>query len=60
MNAPTALDAQFDIVFTSYGALVWLGDIPRWAQIAASFVRPGGIFYVSEFHPAAMMFDDEW
>ena len=56
---PEVLDGEFDIVFTSYGALTWLPDVARWAQIAAHFVRPGGTFYVVEFHPFAGTFDDE-
>ena len=57
--APDALEGEFDIVFTSYGALNWLPDIARWAEIAAHFVRPGGTFYVAEFHPVSQIFDDE-
>ena len=55
---PQQLDPaeKFDIVFTSYGALTWLSDRQRWAQIAASYVRTGGVFYIAEFHPFAMVF----
>lgn len=56
---PGNLDGAFDIVFTSYGALNWLPDLSRWAEIAAHFVRPGGTFYVAEFHPIVMIFDDD-
>ena len=55
---PEQLTEQFDIVFTSYGVLTWLSDLPRWAQIAASYVKPGGVFYIAEFHPFAMVFSD--
>jgi ubiquinone/menaquinone biosynthesis C-methylase UbiE len=55
---PDVLDGEFDIVFTSYGALNWLPDIGRWARVAAHFVRPGGTFYVAEFHPMVGTFDD--
>ena len=55
---PEELGGQFDIVFTSYGAIYWLPDIRRWAQVAAHFVRPGGTFYIVEFHPFAWVFDD--
>jgi SAM-dependent methyltransferase len=58
-DLPADLEGQFDIVFTSYGVLCWLNDIARWAQIAASYVKPGGYFYIAEFHPFAMVFDDE-
>ncbi|MDP3768742.1 MAG: class I SAM-dependent methyltransferase [Dehalococcoidia bacterium] len=56
-DLPANLDGQFDIVFTSYGVLIWLPDVTRWAEIAASFVRPGGTFYIAEFHPFAGVFD---
>lgn len=55
---PRHLHETFNIVYTSYGVLAWLKDIPRWAQIAASFVRPGGRFYIAEFHPAAYVYSD--
>jgi SAM-dependent methyltransferase len=57
-DAPAVLHEQFDIVFTSYGALCWLPDITRWAQVAASFVKPGGFFYIAEFHPLILMSDN--
>ena len=57
-DAPDVVHEQFDIVFTSYGALCWLPDITRWAQVAASFVKPGGFFYMAEFHPLALMHDN--
>lgn len=53
------LKEQFDIVYTSYGVLGWLADIPRWAKIAADRVKPGGFFYIAEIHPFAMVLDDE-
>jgi SAM-dependent methyltransferase len=57
--APEVLDEQFDIVFTSYGAIYWLSDIHRWGEIAASFVKPGGTFYIAEFHPFGFIFDND-
>jgi SAM-dependent methyltransferase len=58
-DLPDHLLGQFDIVYTSYGVLCWLPDLPRWAQIVASYVKPGGFFYIAEMHPFAMVFDDE-
>jgi 2-polyprenyl-3-methyl-5-hydroxy-6-metoxy-1,4-benzoquinol methylase len=57
-DAPNVLHVQFDIVFTSYGALCWLPDITLWAQVASSFVKPGGFFYMAEFHPLILMSDN--
>jgi SAM-dependent methyltransferase len=51
--------ATFDIVFTSYGAITWLPDIRRWAEIVASLVAPGGVFHMAEIHPAAATLSDE-
>ena len=56
---PDILDEQFDIVFTSYGVLSWLSDLDRWGQIAARYLKPGGIFYIVELHPISVTLDDE-
>lgn len=48
---PDVLDEQFDIVFTSYGVLAWLSDLPRWTGIIAHYLKPGGTFYIVEIHP---------
>ena len=50
---------RFDIVYTGRGALVWLPDLVRWAQIVAALLEPGGIFYIDEHHPIGDIFDDE-
>lgn len=50
-DLPAHLDEPFDIVFASYGALCWLADLPRWAEIVARYIRPGGIFYIVDMHP---------
>jgi len=50
-DLPQNLDGQFDVVFTSYGALCWLPDLARWAKVAARYVKPGGVFYMVELHP---------
>ncbi|MCU0927996.1 MAG: methyltransferase domain-containing protein [Burkholderiaceae bacterium] len=43
--------ASFDIVFTSYGAVCWLPDLARWAEVVARSLVPGGRFHMVEFHP---------
>ena len=42
---------QYDVVFTSYGALCWLPDLEKWAELVARNLKPGGTFYIAEFHP---------
>ena len=58
-DLPQHLDETFDVVFTSYGALTWMPDIPAWARIAAGYVRPGGTFYIAEFHPGSYIFAEK-
>lgn len=51
---------QFDIVFTSYGTIGWLPDLQPWATMIAERLKPGGVFYIAEFHPVIWMFDDDF
>lgn len=51
------LQGQFDIVYTSYGVIGWLPDLNQWAKIINHFLKPGGIFYIVEFHPFLYMYD---
>jgi 2-polyprenyl-3-methyl-5-hydroxy-6-metoxy-1,4-benzoquinol methylase len=54
------LDKKFDFVFTSYGTIGWLPDLDKWAQIISHFLKPGGIFYIADFHPTLWMMDDNF
>jgi SAM-dependent methyltransferase len=58
-DLPANLEGDFDVVFTSFGVLGWLPDVPRWAEVVAHFVRPGGFVYIAEAHPFAQVFDDD-
>src|SRR5207249_2522318 len=42
---PKVLDQKFDIVFMSYGVLLWLSDIEKWAKTVNHFLKKGGMFY---------------
>ena len=55
-DLPEVLDEQFDIVYTALGALCWLPDMTRWAQVIARFLKPGGTFYMLDEHPAGRVF----
>ena len=58
-DLPDVMDQRFDVVFTSYGALTWLPDLERWADVAAHFLEPGGFFYVVDSHPFGNVFYNE-
>ncbi|MBW8687191.1 class I SAM-dependent methyltransferase [Chitinophaga sp. B61] len=57
-DAGQHLSEKFDIVFTSYGTIGWLPDLNRWAAVIAERLKPGGVFYMVDFHPVVWMFDD--
>lgn len=57
-DLPQHLGGKFDIVYTSFGAIGWLPDLDRWAEIIAQFLKKGGRFYFAEFHPFVWMLDD--
>ena len=57
-DAPNVLADKFDVVFTSHGVLCWLPDLKGWARVAAHFVKPGGFFYIAEFHPMTQIIDN--
>lgn len=41
----------FDLVFTGIGALCWLPDVRRWAEVVSGLLRPGGRLFLREGHP---------
>ena len=51
---------KFDIVYTTYGVIGWLPDLGPWAEIIRQYLKPGGKFYLAEFHPVVWMFDDDF
>ena len=60
IEASSALKGEtFDIVFTSYGTIGWLPDLKVWANEVFSLLKPGGVFYMIDFHPVVWMFNDE-
>lgn len=53
----SVLDEEFDIVYTGGGALIWLPDIKGWAKVMSAFLKPGGTFYINDFHPVMLSLD---
>ena len=58
-DLPERLDRTFDIVFTSYGVLCWLPDLPAWGKVIAHLLKPDGIFYIVDGHPLSNIFYNE-
>jgi SAM-dependent methyltransferase len=53
------LNQKFDLVFTSFGVIGWLPDLNKWADIINHFLKPGGKFYLAEFHPFIWTLDHQ-
>lgn len=56
--APELISGRFDLVYTTWGTICWLSDLPGWARIAADFLKPGGRFYFADCHPMAYVWDE--
>ena len=50
---------HFDVVYVSYGTIIWLPDLKPWARVVAGALRPGGRFLFVEFHPVLMMLSED-
>jgi len=53
-TAAATLGDTYDVVFTTRGVLMWLGDLAAWARTCARLLRPGGVFYLLDIHPLGM------
>jgi SAM-dependent methyltransferase len=49
---------RFDFVYTGIGALCWLPDVRRWAQVVHDLLRPGGFIFIREGHPMLWAMDE--
>lgn len=57
-DAPKILGSgRFDLVFTGIGALCWLPEISRWAEVVAELLAPGGRLFLREGHPMMWTLD---
>ena len=52
-------EAAFDLVYTSIGTIGWLADLHQWARQIHALLRPGGLFYIRDGHPAMLALDEE-
>lgn len=59
LDARTAVEGDFDVVYTSIGTIGWLADLRRWAAQIAGLLRPGGLFYIRDTHPTLLTIDPD-
>lgn len=48
---------RWDLVYVTWGAINWLPDIRRWAQVCAALLAPGGRLYLRDGHPFCQSLD---
>lgn len=60
LDSASSSGQRFDVVFCSYGAIIWLSDLRTWAQGISAVLEPGGRFVVVDFHPVSLSLDDDW
>ena len=59
LNAPTDLDGTADLVYTGKGALPWVADLERWADVVLRILKGGGVLYIFEGHPLDWVWEPE-
>lgn len=59
LSPPRELGGTADLVYTGKGALCWVSDLARWAEVVARLLAPGGHFYVFEGHPLNWLWEPE-
>ncbi|MFJ4225082.1 class I SAM-dependent methyltransferase [Microbacterium sp. NPDC089695] len=59
LDARSAVTGDFDVVYTSIGAICWLSDLNRWAEQVRALLRPGGTFFIRDGHPALYALDED-
>ncbi|KTR04654.1 class I SAM-dependent methyltransferase [Curtobacterium luteum] len=59
LDARAAVTGDFDVVYTSIGTICWLDDLDRWAAQVAALLRPGGVFFIRDGHPALYALDED-
>jgi SAM-dependent methyltransferase len=49
---------RFDLLYTGVGAICWLPDIERWAEVVTALLAPGGRLFMREGHPVLWSLED--
>lgn len=57
MELNEKLTESYDMVFTSFGTIIWLPELKAWANVISQRLKPGGSFVFVEFHPVINAMD---
>lgn len=58
-DARRLIAGDFDMVYVTWGAIGWLPDLRRWADVVSALLKPGGRLYLLEGHPSFMQMDEK-
>jgi 2-polyprenyl-3-methyl-5-hydroxy-6-metoxy-1,4-benzoquinol methylase len=58
-EAPRLTPGPFDLVYVTWGTIIWLPDIKVWARVIASVLAPGGELYFADTHPGFLVLEVE-
>ena len=56
---PEDVPRDFDVALITIGVLNWMPDLPRFFEVLAGLVRPGGRLIIYETHPFLEMLDPD-
>jgi SAM-dependent methyltransferase len=54
-DLPASLHGRFDLVYSTFGVLCWIGDLDAWMRSVHRALRPGGRLVLVELHPLWVM-----
>ena len=54
-SLPEVLNQKFDIVFASYGVLLWISNLKKFAKLVKQYITDEGFFYIVDTHPFTNM-----
>jgi SAM-dependent methyltransferase len=57
-GARERLSGSFDLAFVTWGTICWLPNIECWAQVVASLLAAGGVLYLADAHPSALVLEE--
>lgn len=58
-EARQALPGMFDLVYATWGTIIWLPNIARWGKVVGSLLKPGGRLYLLEIHPLVFSLQED-
>lgn len=50
-DAQSHIGSGFDLVYTTWGAIMWLEDVAGWGRVIGGLLKPGGRLYFADVHP---------